>query len=234
MKYSMFIKSEWKMAFEDHFSFLRTIPSSNVLTMIALIEKNSSLLSLDFVEKLALKDPSIKREMILEIFKMQSKEKGDLKYLPIKDLKYRLNHYLTQCNNNNERTSIQTILSAYENIDSPNAKEIRKAFFPLMEEAFTAKPQNEGGGCWSISINSKKGSMKLILDFGGRFSTFRYWIEIPQKENPQKTTSASYERILGLSEPDWDLMRTDILDQHAMVFINVVNRTIVSISENSR
>ena len=51
---------------------------------------------------------------------------------------------------------------------------------------------------------------------------------------PDKIVFISYEETMGLYEPDWDLMRSDLLEQHADVFIKVVQRAIKAIESGFR
>ncbi len=231
MNFNKFIKSEWGEAFKKDFAFLKNIPSSKVLSMISLCSKHKDLLTLEYLIKEASDPYSIEEELRKEVFLMQNREQNSLKFQPVNTIKSIITNQLSTSEDNEKIELLEKAQAAYENISTPKAKETRKVFFPILEDAFKSKPQNKGGGCWSISIQVNDRPVEFILDFGGRFSTMRYWIDIFPDQKPEKYVSTSYEDIMGLSEPDWDLMRSDSLEQHAYVMIEVVQRTIKAISE---
>ena len=232
MEYEQFVKSEWEKAFAEDFSFLRSIPSSKVLPKIALIMKHKELFTLDFMYKMATDRASIPKETIEEVWRMYNEEKvSSLSYKSVNHIKSVLKHYIKKCHDDEEKEILEKAQTAYEKISTPKAKDTRKAFFPIIEKAFNAKPKNDGGGCWSIPTPIKNRPMRLVLDFGGRFSTMRYWIDVFPDQKPDKIVFTSYEKIMGFSEPDWDLMRSDTLEQNAKIFIETVNRTIQALKE---
>jgi hypothetical protein len=62
------------------------------------------------------------------------------------------------------------------------------------------------------------------------FSTFTYWIDVCPCKKPQEMISLSYEEILGIGKPDWDLLQSDRLDHHSDIFVEVVGRTLEAVS----
>ena len=80
-----------------------------------------------------------------------------------------------------------------------------------------------------INIKIKKYDAVLTLDFGG-FRKFTYWIDLVRNSKADSGLRLiSYEDLMGLGDPDWDLMRIDQLEDHSQHFIKVVEKTIFAI-----
>ena len=225
MDFTSFIHSELTSAWDDKFKFIKSIPDPQVLSMIDLIESYPDLLSLDFLIQNATSPSSIPEEARMALFRMKSLvEVSSNKYQSVKNIKTITKNRLKICKDDNERTKLEETLAEYENLQTPKAKDIRKIFFPVLSYELNTKPNNDGGGCWSFDISIARKDMQLVFDFGGR-ATFNYFVDVFPKEKPKNTLFLSYESILGFGKPDWELMRLDLLENHVVVFVEVMKRT---------
>ncbi|MCP3874272.1 MAG: hypothetical protein GY699_14095 [Desulfobacteraceae bacterium] len=232
MDFDSFVKEEWENAYKEDFALFKRIPSSSVLSMIALYEKNKDFFTLEMIIKLALDRFSLPKEILEKIFLMESNEgTQSYSYLPVNQIKAIIENRISECEDHEERELLKKAQSVYKDISTPKAAETRKAFFPKLKKVFGVKPVNEGGGVWTISTPVNDHPMKLALDFGGRFSTFRYWIDVFPDNKPTKIVFLTYEKIMGFSDLDWNLMRTDLLDVHSDILIEVAQKTIKAISK---
>jgi len=159
----------------------------------------------------------------------KEEEASSFKYLPINHIKQIVKNRLTICADDEERVALEDCQSTLKDIWTPTATETRKAFFPLLSDAFNCKPKNLGGGCWAFEIIVSNKKMNLVLDFGGRFRTFNYYVDVDPEKFP-KSFSVTYETILGFHEPDWDLMRPDLLSDHARVFLQIANKILEAVA----
>ena len=239
MDYSSFIDSEWNSAFQNGFSFFKEIPSSHVQSMVAIIEANPSFLNPEFLKNRAAVPASVPEDKRMRIHLMRNEEEvsGDwLKYLPTNRRKTMIAHFLSpekhwaREDSEELRPLLERLQTEYENIRTPNARETRKAFFPELKSALKADPRNGGGGCWVFPVTVGDKAMELVLDFGGNYTTLTYWIDVYPDKKPQQIVFVSYEEILGFGRPDWNLMRSDHLQHHSVIFVEVVSRTMKAIS----
>ncbi|MHC1724875.1 MAG: hypothetical protein AB9866_02435 [Syntrophobacteraceae bacterium] len=239
MNYSSFTDSEWSSAFQNGFSFLKEIPSSSVQSMVAIIEANPGFLDLAFLKSFATAPADIPKEERMRVDFMRNDEEGRgdwLKYRPINQIKSMITHFLKsdrlRVREDSEaiRSWLEGLQTEYEHLRTPSAGETRKAFFPELKSSLKVDPQNTGGGVWVFPIVLEGMAMELNLDFGGNYTTLTYWIDVHPDRKPRQITFVSYEQILGLGSPDWNLMRSDRLRHHSRIFVEVVSRTMQAIS----
>jgi hypothetical protein len=230
MKFFKFVDCEWDDAYSENFTFLRKIPSSSVLSQLSVILKNKEGINNDFWKKWANRSTDIPQEKYMELaLQFLAEEESSLSYLPIKDLKELINNRLPTCDDEKEKELLIKFQSEHKDVTTPNSIEIRKIFLPKIESAFHSKPQNNGGGCWIIPLPVEGKPMELVLDVGGRAKRNDF-VDVFPDMKPEKIVFVSYEKIMGFSKPDWNLMRSDMLPHYAEILVEAVKRTIKAIS----
>ncbi len=223
MDFTQFRQEQWDIISKDKFSFLKSIPSSYVRSTISLFESDQEIFTHEDLQQMVVDPQSISQKIKLAQFIMQSQKQGSsFEFTPIKEIKSIIKHRLKKCDDPEERVKLEKIAALYHDVSTPNAKETRKVFFPKLTEELKDDPKNSGGGCWAFPLTVNSKPVELVLDFGGRFTTFTYWVDVYQDKKSEKNISISYEKILGFAKPNWDLMRTDLLEDHVEVFIKAL------------
>lgn len=224
MDFSSFVQSEWSIAFENRFRFLKRIPSSGVLPSVAVFEAHPEMFTPEFVVRMAVNPSMVPKETRDLVFRMFSKERSA--YIPVRDIKEIIRNRLRICENDEERGQLEEARALYENVSTPSAKDTRQVFFPRLKAALGSKPRNLGGGNWGFPVILGNRQMELVLDFGGLHTGFRHSIDVIPDKSPSTILFVSYEEIMGFGYAPWDLMQDKHLDQHAETFVEVVNRTL--------
>jgi len=231
MNFNSFIQKEWQLEFENDFSFMELMPSSYVRSVMEIYKRDEAKYSFDYVYKFTTHSSDISKKEREYLFHIFSEERvSSWSYLSINHLKTIIKNRLSSCSID-EKNMLEDLQNHYHNISTPTAKQIKKCFFSKLENNFNNKFKSDGGGCWSLPIKIHNQNSDLVVDFGG-WSVMTYWIDVFPTQKPHNIVFASYEDIMGLSKPNWDLMRTDLMEEHSDIFLETINRTIEAVSSS--
>jgi hypothetical protein len=218
---------EWSRLHNDGFQFLKDIPSSKVLSHIAIFEENQEKFTLDYLKKISNPLNCSEHER-RELWNLLIEEKRNINYFPFTDRYRMLKNYLA-IQATDKKEILAELAETLSKIESPKATDIRKYFFPKLNDFFSEKPNSMGGGVWSLPIAIKGHDVKFWIDFGG-INKFRYSFDLVIDQTADEVYRfVSYEELLGLGEPNWDLMRMDKMDDHAEHFVKVLEKTLYAI-----
>jgi hypothetical protein len=124
------------------------------------------------------------------------------------------------------------LLAALEQIgpaETAKASTVRKALNPVLKAEFGAKLTASGYGTWVVPVSTSCTTYQLELDFGGMAPGFRHRTLLPLLRH-NHWVGTGYEGALGFGSVNWDLIRSDMLDQQLELLIANVRKVLARLS----
>jgi hypothetical protein len=108
-----------------------------------------------------------------------------------------------------------------------SAKDVRRAVFLCLEEAFATAFESDSGGLWRLSWRPSGKPVVLECDFGGKWRGFRWWLRFPDSSPSGELLSiVSYERLMGIPDPHWDLITAENVDASGKLLLHLIKKTV--------
>jgi len=224
-----FIKKEWEVLLATDFLYMDRTPSTWVRASTAAYRKYPEIFTLSYLSSRHMEEKS--HDELHKRYMLCEKETHEFELMPFKERHKLVDDMITKETDTEKRDILVEWKDKFSDATTPTAKQIRKVLFPRLRDKFNEKESNEGGGCFYFPFKLDGETGRLLFDFGG-MRTFNYMIFLPCKPDDEKRhLTLTYEEILGIGDTNWNLLRTDQLEQDADFFIETFDK-LTSIIKN--
>lgn len=215
---SQWVWTEWSALLSGEMALLRQIPSSGVQKFCDVVSGRKEY-DLGFMARLA--EGSVTRAERMSLWERQ-RDISSPWYLPVAQLKDQLRWLSLHCDGE-ARDRASCHLEALSGVHTPKAAEFRRVIGLLIKREYGSKFVPSGWGSWIAPLEIAGMGGFLEIDFGGMAHGFRYQlrISVPDFKYP---LDVAYERSLGILSADWDLIRSDAMEQQAIFLLSLVKK----------
>jgi len=213
------IAAEWQGHLADGLAALRRTPSGAVRSLCDAILADPAHYTHDLLVRMAAGDLS-QAERMRNAHALQQFQGPDT--VAVFLLRGGYGFRIAAAQDPIERARLQAELEALGDVQTPSAPALRKALFPLLSARFGGKPAKLRGTEYQVPLGPVgTASLALRLDFGGMARGLR-WAVTVTGAGGLRYGAASYEELLGLPAPEWDVLRTDRLNDDLALLLERV------------
>lgn len=219
------IEAEWRAHFADKFVRLRRTPSRGVRCVCDVLLDEDQPWGLDFVLRLSRAETTAEERQAF--FRAADKvyRSGVRDVMPVNDLRFFLRRQFEDTDDVALRTQIAEEFAALGDVTLPKAAATRRVLFPLLKSRFGTSISSGGNGEYAMDLPGGAIPLRLWLDFGGFTRGLRWEVSVAQRYLPRNLHSvgSSYEQLLGIVVGDWDLLRTDRIEEDATLLMERID-----------
>ncbi len=223
---------EWRQHIADDFRGIDGIPSRLVSPMGELFRSDREKFNLSYFMKFS--ERTLDREERRKVREEAQEIQGAnwMRYEPVADIKLVTKLRIAHMAPSEGRTRLEEVLAGMDHVDTPKSTQIRSVLQPMLKERFGTKLASQGGGNWAAPLISTGMPLNLHFDFG-RFSRgFNYEIRLPiTLQSTNSPMALSYESALGFSSWDWDLIRSDLLEEQLQLLFQNISKVLTWLSQ---